>query len=108
MSIQGKWRIVEMPDYQSDYPDMVKPAYILFDKTGGEFAFGCVTGAIHGTASGNAVAFTWSGSDEMDEATGEGWADLREDGALEGEISFQNGDDATFIARRWDSFSTAC
>ena len=108
MSIQGKWRIVEMPDYQDDFPDMAEPAYILFDKSGGEFAFGCVTGQIHGAASGNAVEFTWSGNDEMDEACGEGSAELREDGALEGEISFQNGDDATFTAQRWDTFSTAC
>ena len=108
MSIRGRWRIVEMPDYQRDYPDMVEPAYILFDKSGGEFAFGCVTGAIQGTVGGNAVAFTWSGCDEVDEVSGEGWAEIREDGALEGEISFLNGDDAIFIARRWDSFSTAC
>jgi uncharacterized membrane protein (UPF0182 family) len=27
MSIQGKWRIVEMPDYESDFPDMMGPAY---------------------------------------------------------------------------------
>ena len=30
-------------------PDMVEPAYILFGKTGGEFAFGCVTGVIYST-----------------------------------------------------------
>ena len=47
--MKGKWRIVKMPDYTADYPDMVEPAYIQFDgKGGGEFAFGCVTGAIHG------------------------------------------------------------
>jgi hypothetical protein len=49
--VKGKWRIVMMPDYTSDYPDMVEPAYILFDgKGGGEFAFGCVTGAFTGPA----------------------------------------------------------
>ncbi len=45
MSLKGKWRIVEMPDFEADYPDMVEPAYILFEETGGEFAFGCCTGA---------------------------------------------------------------
>jgi hypothetical protein len=45
--VKGKWRIVEMPDYEDDF-DMVEPAYILFDgKGGGEFAFGCVTGSLH-------------------------------------------------------------
>ena len=78
MSVQGKWRIVEMPDYESDYPDMMEPAYILFDgEGGGEFAFGCVTGAIHGAGdAGDAVEFTWDGNDEMDEACGGGWAEL--------------------------------
>jgi hypothetical protein len=28
MSIRGKWRITEMPDYEADYPDMMEPAYI--------------------------------------------------------------------------------
>ena len=45
MSLAGRWRIVAMPDYVEDYPDMMEPAYILFDGNGsGEFAFGCVTG----------------------------------------------------------------
>jgi hypothetical protein len=44
MTVQGKWRIIEMPDYDDDFADMVEPAYVLFSKTGGEFAFGCVTG----------------------------------------------------------------
>jgi hypothetical protein len=26
MSIRGKWRIVEMPDHETDYPDMMGPA----------------------------------------------------------------------------------
>ena len=99
MSIQGKWRIIEMPDYEPDFLDMMGPAYILFDKTGGEFAFGCVTGAIHGTVEGVAVEFTWYGNDEMDEACGDGWAELQADGTLEGQICFHSGDEAAFIAK---------
>lgn len=109
MSIEGKWRIVEMPDYTPDYPDMVEPAYILFDgKGGGELAFGCVTGGIYQAGGNKHIEFSWGGSDEMDEVSGDGWAELREDGALEGEICFQNGDETPFIARRWDNSSTAC
>jgi hypothetical protein len=95
MSVQGRWRIVEMPDY-----DMGEPAYIVFGTTGGKFALGCLTGAIHGACQGDAVEFTWEGNDEMDPANGHGWADLQDDGSLEGEISLNNGDDITFIARR--------
>jgi hypothetical protein len=58
MSIQGKWRIVEMSDYETDLPDMMGPAYIL-------------TGAIHGTVKGDTVEFTRSCNDEMEDASGD-------------------------------------
>jgi hypothetical protein len=35
MSVAGKWRIVEMTGFAADYPDLVEPAYILFEKQGG-------------------------------------------------------------------------
>lgn len=109
MTIRGKWRIVEMPNYEPDYPDMMEPGYIFFDdEGGGEFAFGCVTGTLYGAEDANPVDFTWSGNDEMDEAAGDGSAELQLDGSLKGEICFHRGDEATFIARRWEPSSTAC
>ena len=42
-----------------------------------------------------------SGADEGDEVSGEGWAELDEDGSIRGKIAFHNGDEATFKARRW-------
>jgi hypothetical protein len=108
MSLLGRWRIVDMPDYTDDYPDMVEPAYILFEANGlGEFAFGCVTGHIWGACATNSVTFSWSGNDEMDEAHGDGWAKLQPNGALQGQIRFHGGDEANFTARR-DTSSTAC
>ncbi len=75
--MKGKWRITKMPDYDAGFPDMMEPAYILFDgEGGGEFAFGCVTGAIHGAGDTDNVEFSWAGNDEMDEAAGDGWAEL--------------------------------
>jgi hypothetical protein len=105
----GRWRIVEMPDYTPDFPHMMEPAYILFDGNGGgEFAFGCVTGTIDGASDTTVIHFTWDGNDEMDEACGDGWAELQPDGSLKGEICFHGGDEATFIARPWTTSSTAC
>jgi hypothetical protein len=107
--MKGKWRIVKMPGYTRDYPDMVEPAYILLDgKGGGEFAFGCVTGAIYGAGTTSHIEFTWSGSDEMDEAQGDGWAELQPDSSIEGQICFHNGDEADFVARPWNTSSTTC
>lgn len=108
MSLLGRWRIVEMPDYVEDYPDMVEPAYILFEENGsGEFAFGCVTGQIWGGGDIDAVAFSWDGNDEMDQVSGNGWAELQPSGSIKGQIRFHGGDEANFIAHR-ESSSTAC
>jgi hypothetical protein len=96
MNIRGKWRVIKSPGY-----DMATPgSYILFDEEGGEFALDCLTGSIHGSSDGNAVEFTWDGNDEIDEASGDGWAQLQTNGTLQGEISLQNGDDIPFIARK--------
>jgi hypothetical protein len=83
MSIRGRWQVVETPGY-----DMaLASAYILFNEAGGEFAFDCLTGAIHGACHGDAVEFGWQ---------------------LEGEICLLNGDNIPFIARRSKTSSTAC
>lgn len=101
-SLKGRWRIVQTQLWDKDYLDMMEPAYIAFDgRSGGEFAFGCVTGQLHCRKAPSRVEFTWVGHDEMDEASGDGWAELDKDGALTGEIRFHNGDDSTFKARPW-------
>ena len=70
MSARGKWRVMETPEY-----DMAEPgSYILFADDGGEFALDCLTGSIHGRCEGDAVEFTWDGSDEMEPASVRGWA----------------------------------
>lgn len=100
--LSGKWRIVAMALWDKDFLDMMEPAYIAFDdKAGGEFAFGCVTGSLHCRKTLKGADFTWDGNDEMDEASGNGWAELQKDGSLKGEIRFHNGDGSTFKARRW-------
>lgn len=96
MSLKGKWRIMAMPDFEADYPDMVEPAYILFEDNGsGEFAFGCCTGHIWAASDTGATSidFSWDGSDEMTEVCGDGSAELQSDGSLHGEICYHNGDE---------------
>jgi hypothetical protein len=73
VSLRGRWRVVDTPGY-----DMATSgSYILFDEDGGEFAVDCLTGSIYGSCEGDAVDFEWDGNDEMDEASGSGWAKLR-------------------------------
>jgi len=104
MSLRGRWRVTETPGY-----DMAGAgSYILFDQDGGEFALDCLTGSIHGACEGRAAEFEWDGNDEMDDASGSGWVELRDDGSLKGEIHLHGGDDIPFIARRQPTSSTAC
>lgn len=81
--------------------------HILFANEGCEFALDCLTGAIHGRCEGDAVEFTWDGSDEMKPARGRGCAEELADGSLEGEICLEGGDDIPFITRRLAASSTA-
>jgi hypothetical protein len=47
------------------------------------------------------IWFRFHGSDEMDEVSGEGDAEIEEDDTLSGEIHFDNGDESSFTAKRW-------
>lgn len=103
MTVRGKWRITKTPGY-----DMAPPnSYILFNEDGGEFALDCLAGSIYGSSNTTAIEFEWHGNNEMDEAAGDGWAQLQPNGHLKGEIRLQNGDDIPFIAKKTTS-STAC
>ena len=100
-AILGRWRIVETDLWAKDYLDMVEPAHITFQADGtGEFAFGCVNATLRCHYSHDGASFTWAGFDEMDEVNGEGSADIADDGTLEGEIAFLDGDEAQFKARK--------
>ena len=110
MSLMGKWRITEMPDFEADYPDMVEPAYILFEKNGsGEFAFGCCTGHAWqaSTTQAMSIHFSCNGNDDKDDASADGSAELQPDGSLHGEICYHYGDEWAFIAQKWTS-AAAC
>ncbi|MDR3472283.1 MAG: hypothetical protein P4M09_11420 [Devosia sp.] len=109
MRLAGRWRIVELEAFDDDYLDLVKAAYIELDERGlGEMAFGALTAALDCAYTPSGFDFTWDGSDEGDQVTGDGWAELQPDGSLLGEISWRNGDETEFKALPWTNSSTAC
>ena len=109
MTLQGKWRIIETALWDRDYLDLVEPAFILIEARGeGEMAYGALTAALAVAIDETTLSFTWNGADEGDQVSGDGWAELDEEGALVGEISYHNGDETTFKAIRWPTSSTAC
>lgn len=100
--LQGRWRITETGTWDNDYLDLVEAAFIAFEQNGaGEFRFGAVVAALDCAYSQTDVGFRFQGSDEGDEVFGEGWAEIDGADAIHGEITFWNGDETTFKARRW-------
>ena len=104
-SFAGRWRIIEMDAWDSDYMDMEVEAYLKIEGNGaGEFQFGLVHGCIDGhftTRDGkSAVEFSWEGNDEMDPASGRGWVMLEDENTLKGMMFFHQGDKSVFVAKR--------
>jgi hypothetical protein len=102
----GRWDIVSMTDLDEDVMNEDVQAYIEFEPQGtGHFQFIYVKGNIdfdETTRDGKpAVEFSWEGHDEMDQASGRGWAVLEGD-ELEGLIAFHDGDRSGFDAERAD------
>ncbi|MFI5378277.1 MAG: hypothetical protein ACHRHE_03135 [Tepidisphaerales bacterium] len=103
--ITGAYKITHMDQWDQDFVDIEVPGFIRFDPHGQvEFHFGYVTGemtVVFTDRNGKPAAeWTWEGNDEMDPASGRGWAVLQDDGRLEGELSFLEGDSSAFTAER--------
>ena len=101
----GRWRIVEMGNWDNDFLDLVEEAHIIFDGAAdGEIVFGALKGFLdvrYGTRDGAAAAeFSWEGNDDNDPASGRGWAMLRTADHLVGHFYIHNGDDSGFVGER--------
>ena len=106
--IVGRWWIVEAGLWDGEYLDLCGPATLVIGDDGqGEIAFSALQAGLDLGYSRTMVSFTWSGHDEMDEVSGDGVAELLEDGSIEIEFNRHNGDDAILKAVREGS-STAC
>ena len=77
----------------------------ITDHGRGEIAFVALQAGIEYSPS--SVGFTWEGFDEMDEVSGDGSAELLDDGSIEIEFAYHNGDEAVLKAKR-ETSSTAC
>jgi hypothetical protein len=104
----GRWRIVEADLWDRDYLDLCGPAAITIGTEGrGEIAFGAMEGCLDIEYSRLSIAFTWNGSDEMTEVSGEGYAELLDDGSIKIEFAYRDGDEAVLKAKR-EPFSADC
>ena len=103
----GRWRIVKADLWDRDYLDLCGPATLTITAQGGEIAFGAIEAGLEVEYACDSIGFRWAGWDEGDEVQGEGTAELLDDGTIEIEFAFDNGDDAVLKAKR-DPSSTAC
>lgn len=101
-SFIGRWRIVEMEQWDQDFIDLVAPGHLTLSSGGrGRLCFGAVDATLdwRGDAEGKRVDFSFEGFDEGDEISGRGRAHL--DGTtLTGRIFFHLGDESGFMARK--------
>lgn len=99
--IIGRWRITGADLWDRGYLDLVEPAHLTIGDDGrAELAFGALQAGGEIEYSQTIVFFRWNGCDEGNEISGDASAELQDDGSLEIELSFDNGDDATLTAHR--------
>ena len=80
----GRWRVVEADIWDRQYLDLCGPATIVIRSNGrGEIAFGALQAGLDIEYSRASVGFTWEGFDEMDEVSGDGSAELLDDGSID-------------------------
>jgi hypothetical protein len=104
----GRWRIVEADLWDRDYLDLVVPAAMTIGADGhGEIAYGAMQASLQLEYSRSMVVFTWAGFDEMDQVSGTGSAELKDDGTIEIAFAYHLGDEAVLKAER-TTYSTAC
>ncbi len=100
----GKWRILEMEQWDKDFIDLTGEGHITFEKTNrGELQFGAVECdldcRIEKVGAQERIEFSLVGQDEGDEVSGSGWAVIEGD-RLSGRIYFHGGDESGFVAGR--------
>jgi hypothetical protein len=104
----GRWRIVAADLRDGSYLDLCGPAMLDIRADGyGEIAFGALQASLDLAYGRSDVAFDWQGSDDMHEVDGSGSAELLEDGSLEIDFEYRNGDELMLKAERATS-SAAC
>jgi hypothetical protein len=101
---EGRWRITSMEMWSQDVVDAEVEGYFEFRSDGfGSFQFAYVSGDIDyrdSTREGKpSIEWSWDGNDEMDPASGRGWAAIDGD-EIHGLIAIRRGDESKFVAKR--------
>ena len=104
----GRWRIVEADLWDRGYLDLGATRHHHHrSRQPRRDRLGARQAGLDLSYGPSMVFLTWAGFDEMDEVTGDGSAELLDDGSIEITFAYHNGDEAILKAKR-DTSSTAC
>ena len=103
----GRWRIVKADIWDRAHLDLCGPAMLTITAEGGEIAFGALEAGLEVEYARDSIGFRWTGCEEGDQVEGDGTAELLDDGTIEIDLAYYNGDEAVLKAKRHTS-STAC
>jgi hypothetical protein len=103
----GRRRIVDADLCDRAHLDLCGPARLTITAQGGEIAFGTLEAGLEVEYARDSIGFHWAGCEEGDEVDGDGTAELLDDGRIEIDFEYRNGDEAVLKAKR-DPSSTAC
>ena len=101
----GRWRILEMEQWDKDFIDLVGEGHITF-KRGNKGSLQCgaidcdLDCRIETFGSVELIQFSFIGEDEGDAVSGRGWALIGRDGKLMGKILFYFGEESQFLASK--------
>ena len=93
----GRWRIVKADIWDRAHLDLCGPAMLTITAEAG----------LEVEYARDSIGFRWTGCEEGDQVEGDGTAELLDDGTIEIEFAYHNGDEAILKAKR-DTSSTAC
>lgn len=103
MDFSGTWDVASSPDFNVEGLRLDGPPHVTFRQNGkyvkGEYEIGVMSGTINGGAHSDFIDFYFGGSDEMEEAFGDGEATL-EGERLIFELRQYHGDEWTSICER--------
>jgi hypothetical protein len=104
MDFSGTYHVVSSSHFDDQYLHLTGTPYVILrqDENGrieGEYRIGVQSGTLIGHTYSNFIDFTFGGSDEMEEAFGEGEATLDGD-RLTFELWDYHGDEYTFECER--------
>ena len=104
MDFSGTYYVVSSPHFDDEYLHLTGTPYVTLrqhedGRIEGEYEIGVQSGTLNGYAHSNFIDFSFGGSDEMEEAFGEGEATLDGD-RLAFELWNYHGDEYTFECER--------